>query len=120
MHAHAIKTAVLAACCAAGLGLSPPAAAQYTCTGTVVGLVVSPSGIVSGQSIGGLPWQSICQLGSAANGVSPDACKAVYAMLLSAQISGKTVTFWFSDAGTCSTHYAWTWLTGWYYGPMIQ
>ena len=103
--------------------LSPPLFAQttYTCVGPVTDLVVSPNGVVTA-SIGSLAWVYLCAIGTTSNynGVTSDACKAIYAHLLSAKTTGAQETFWFNDSLTCTTHPAWANLTGWYFGPDFQ
>lgn len=41
-------------------------------------------------------------------------------MLLTAQTSGKQIELWFNDSLTCTTHPAWAWLSGWYWGPRLH
>lgn len=84
----------------------------YGCTGTVTGLMINNNGLVAVSGPGGLPWAlALCQIGvaSSGNGWSSDSCKTAYAKLLSAQLSGQTVTIWFNtDGHTCSTQPTWT------------
>lgn len=98
--------------------------ASYTCSGEVYGLSVNPkSGQVLAERAGGLDWPVLCSLKSEANGVSIETCKGIYSMLLGAQMAQKDVMFWFNDeasGGSCSSHNAWGFLTGWYFGPMLK
>jgi len=61
---------------------------------------------------GGLPWAlNLCQIGvpSSGNGWTSESCKAAYAKLLAAQLSGQSVTIWFNaDGFTCATQPTWT------------
>lgn len=98
-----------------------PTWANYTCVGPVYGLSVGPTGYVSASSVAGISWPYICSVTGSFNNISVDACKTVYATLLSAQMGGKTVTLWFNDEpNTCTMpSRTWTTLTGWYWGPMV-
>ncbi len=102
------------------LFVSAPAFASYACTGPVVGVHVNGNGLVAVESIGTLSWPYFCALGqTTSNGVGPEACKGLLALLLTAQASGKQVKLWFDDGLTCSTHPSWNYLSGWYWGPEI-
>lgn len=92
----------------------------YTCTGSVAGATLDPAGRVYAESLAGLSHTYVCQLGSYSNGVAPDACKAIYAMLVTAQLAQKNVTLWFNDGGSCTSHPAWSALSGWYFGPILE
>jgi hypothetical protein len=96
------------------------AAVHYACAGPVNGVTVSPAGVVSAAAAGGQTWGYFCQLGTTTNNVSPEACKGILAVLLAAQASGKTVTLWYDDDLSCSTHASWAWLTTVYWGPTIN
>lgn len=105
------------------LAASNSVSAAYTCTGPVVGLTINPlNGVVQPQQVAGLQWPTMCSVETVANGVSTETCKNIYAMLLSAQATGKDVMLWFNDGGDCSSasHPAWQPLQGWYFGPQIQ
>jgi hypothetical protein len=105
----------------ASLLVAGPAAANYFCQGTIDSVEVSPSGAVEAYSAAaGLNYVTLCAIGATANGVSSDTCKAILAVLLAAHASGAQVQWAFSDSLTCTTHPAWAWLTGWYYGPNIM
>lgn len=100
--------------------LSPSAWATYTCTGPVSGTQIAPSGVVMANSISGIPAAYLCSVVSTTNGVAPEACKSIYAMLLTAESQGRSVIMWFDDdPNTCASHTGWSWLTGWYWGPML-
>lgn len=82
----------------------PAYAGIYSCTGTVTSVVVSAafSGVlVSGP--GGLNTVAICSLDGSPGPFSANACKGVLATLLSAKLSGQSVTIYFNDNLTCST-----------------
>ena len=92
----------------------------YDCQGGVGEVALNPDGVLTvWSSGGGLNWAYVCNVNVASNGVAPDTCKSIYAMLLSAQIAGKQVRWSYSDSLSCSTRPSWTWHTGWYYGPVI-
>lgn len=119
MRSPVVRRAVLVA--AASVLASQTALANYTCSGPVSGVQISPAGVVSAASYAGLSWVHLCSVETAQNGVSPATCKSIYAMLLTAQTSGKSVRLWFNDdPNTCASHTPWTWITGWYWGPMLD
>jgi hypothetical protein len=101
------------------LSTAPALAVDYACDGPVNGVTVGPSGVVSAASAGGQSWGYFCQLGTTTNGVSPDACKGMLAILLAAQASGKNVRLWFRDSLSCSTNRGWNWLDTLYWGPAV-
>lgn len=101
--------------------ISQSAFATYTCTGKVKGTTVHPNGTIYVEGIGtGLRWVTLCSLKVDYGSVSPEACKAIHATLLTAQTADKSVTLWFNDSLTCTTHTAWRQLTGWYFGPKLE
>ena len=107
------------------LGLLPNyAGANYTCTGPIKGVTVDPlTGNVVPGVISGITRPVMCSLEQTRNGVSPNMCKQILAVLLTAQVSGKNVVLWFKDdatGGNCATHGQWTDLSGWYYGPQME
>lgn len=88
----------------------------YICSGTVRGVAIDSGGDVLSESIGTVLWPRLCNVRATANGVVPEACKAMYASLLVAQASGKTVTFWINDPVTsCATLPQWQFMTGLYF-----
>lgn len=100
---------------------SGPALAAYTCAGPVVGLTLHVDGTVFVEQIAGINRVYLCKLtGTTTLNTSTDTCKAIYAMLLSAQTTAKPVMLWFEDSLNCSTHPTWAALTGWYFGPQLQ
>ena len=99
---------------------STPAWANYACLGTIDAVALNPGGIVTVTSNSSGPGVFyVCNIGSTANGVAPEQCKAIYASLLAARMSAQNVAWTFNDALTCTTHPTWSWLTGWYYGPEL-
>jgi len=52
---------------------------------------------VSAANAAGQSWGYFCQRGATTNNVTPDACKGILAVLLTAQTSGKHVRVWYSD-----------------------
>lgn len=96
-------------------------AAVYSCSGAVTGVALNPSGLVTVYSAdAGLNAAYICQIGSTYNGVGPDACKAILAVLVSAKATGIHAEWTFDDGLSCTTHPAWGDLKGWYYGPVLR
>jgi ribose/xylose/arabinose/galactoside ABC-type transport system permease subunit len=103
------------------LFVSQSALANYTCTGSVDQVNVSPNGVVVLVSASmGLTSVYLCQIGTTTNGVDTDPCKSILAVLLTAHAIGGQIDLSFSDSLTCTTHPAWAWLTGWYYGPNLH
>lgn len=86
----------------------PAYASTYVCTGTVTYLGVDSvdNGVIVVGGPGGLPDIGLCSL-SQAGAFTTDACKAIYATLLAAKLSGQTISISFSDNLTCSTQPAW-------------
>jgi len=93
--------------------------ATYACTGTVATLALNPLGLVV-TNVGSLSYVYLCNVTTTYNGVTAEACKAIYAHLLAAKLSAQTVAFFFDDSLTCTTHPVWANLTGWYYGPELE
>ena len=95
--------------------------ANFECTGAVSGVTLSPQGAVVVASLKDWSYQTICNVSNQSNGVNPEACKAIYSLLLTAQTTNKTVTFWF-NAGDCTagSQPSWTALANWYLGPKIN
>ena len=122
LHASVIRKLVrqVAAGVAALLAASA-AHANYFCTGPIDNVDVSPSGLGVVQSgTAGLQSVYLCTIGTTANGVGPDACNAILSVVIAAHATQASVTWAFDDSLTCTTHPAWSWLTGWYYGPQIS
>lgn len=104
----------------AGMIAATPAWANYFCVGQVDAVAVSPTGVVMIDAASvGLSWQYLCQIGATTNTVGPDTCKAILAVLIAAQETGQQVQWAFNDGLSCTTHPAWSWLTGWYWGPVL-
>jgi hypothetical protein len=115
MSKRRLVSAIATLLCAA-----PAMAVHYACSGPVSGVTAGPSGVVSAAAAGGQSWGYFCQLGAVSNNVSAEACKGILAVLLSAQATGKSVTVWYDDDLTCSTHPSWAWLNTLYWGPSIN
>lgn len=95
-----------------------PAMANYSCFGPVTGVSIANSGVVVVSGFGGISAGYVCQIGGTApNGIASDACKAIYARLLAAEITGQQLRVYFNDNLTCTTQPNWGWLTGLYFGP---
>ena len=102
--------------------LPVPSSAQtlYQCAGPVTQLSVSPGGgggsvVVSG--MGGIVAGYLCSFTMTVEGLTPDACKAIYARLLLAELTGQVLWISFRDNLTCTTHPAYAWLDGYAFGP---
>lgn len=100
----AIQTALLFAL----QGAFPLAQAAVSCAGTISYLGVGNAGTltvaVSGQAI-----NTICSMTTQGTfHVDPAACKAAYAMLLSAQARGASVRLYYNDLTDCSQVQAWS------------
>ena len=74
---------------------------------------------MSAENAGGHSWGFFCALGQTSNNVSPEACKGILSVLLTAQTSGKRVTIWYRDDLNCSTARGWQWLSTVYWGPTL-
>lgn len=86
--------------------LSSAAQSIYSCTGSVTSIAVANDGTVEIVSFSALPAGFyLCQIGvaSSGNGWTNESCKAAYATLMAARLSGQQVTIWFNDTLTCST-----------------
>lgn len=93
------KLAISIACL--HLGFIAPASANYQCSGQVKGVALdTANGDLLVESIGSVTWPRLCSFRSTANGVQPDDCKRMFATLLVAQTSGKSITFWVTDSAT--------------------
>lgn len=79
--------------CLALLSASSSTFASYTCSGQVRGVSIDTGGDVLVESVGSLSWPRLCNIRATANGVPSDVCKPIYASLLAAQATGKSVTF---------------------------
>ena len=104
--------------------MASSAQASYICSGAVSGVAVNPfNGQLMAERVAGISWPILCNLNGVDRNITPESCKAMMTLLLSAQMSGKTVTLWFNDedeGGSCSSHQGWQPLTGWYFGPKID
>ncbi|HZF32151.1 MAG TPA: hypothetical protein VE907_23745 [Gammaproteobacteria bacterium] len=101
-----------------GLAAASSASAAYFCNAKVTGLSVGPDGVVTMQAAP-FNWVFMCATSATTNDVSPEACKSLLAVLLTAKTTGSTIQLAFNDALSCTTHPAWTYLTGWYWGPAL-
>jgi hypothetical protein len=91
------------------LVVASPAQSPYPCTGTVTSIGIQNDGTVNFTISGGPTGLSLCQMGvaSSRNSWSAESCKAAYATLLAAELSGKRTTIWFLDGLTCGTQPTW-------------
>lgn len=91
-------------------------AAVYTCSGPVRGVSIEAGGDVLSESVGSVLWPRFCNIRASSNGIPPETCKLMYASLLVAQASGKSVTFWVNDPVTsCATLAQWQFVSGVYF-----
>lgn len=98
------------------LSTSSVALAGYTCSGLVRGVSIEAGGDILAESIGPTLWPRLCNIRVNSNGIAPETCKMIYASLLVAQQSGKSVTFWVSDTTTtCTTFTQWQFVNGLYF-----
>jgi hypothetical protein len=110
---------------AAFFWVSQSAWANYICTGTTTSVTMDQNSNVNMSNSSGLQWVYLCNIANAANGVSVESCKAMYAMLMASNLSGAQVSFWFADGLSCSSHPTWQELPttsyggGWYFGPAL-
>ena len=82
----------------------PAYASIYSCSGTVTSVAVgSAYSAVFVSGAGGLSTVAICSLDGSPGPFSANACKGILATLLSAKLSGQSVTIYFSDNLTCAT-----------------
>lgn len=98
--------------------LSARAQATYTCSGAVKGVSIEPtSGDVLAESIGtSMNWPRFCSLRQDSNGITTAGCKAVYASLLTAQASGRSVTVWVNGpSASCAALSSWQFVEGFYF-----
>jgi len=84
--------------------LTMPAYANYTCQGLVNFVNVYSNGQVTVTVPGQSPQIYLCSLtANFGNGWTPESCKAAYAILLTAKLSGQHVAMEFNDNFTCSS-----------------
>ena len=96
------------------------ALASYFCNGPVQSVTVSPSGVVTLDAPeAGVHYGYLCTIGNEENNVTSEACKSIFALLLTAKSTGRLVQFGFDDTSSCAAHPSWAWVTGWYWGPML-
>lgn len=116
---YKLNKARILATLAAAILCAPAMAVDYSCDGPVSGVTVGPGGHVSAAYAGGQSWGYFCQLGNNSNNVSPEACKGILSVLLTAQATGKSVRIWYRDDLSCSTNRGWNWLSTLYWGPAL-
>jgi len=80
----------------------PASASTYWCTGTVTNLNTYSDGTITLSVPGQSPQIYLCNLTSNFGNWTPNGCKAAYALLLSAKLSGLQVEMGFNDTFTCS------------------
>lgn len=100
-------------------------AGTYSCVGKISQITTDPNGTVNATfefTGGGMAWQDVCNLNTAAYNVPVAACRAILATLLSAKLSGNNVVMFFDNTTPSCSAAAWRPLreSGWYYGPSIQ
>jgi len=100
------RWSVLPACALAAV-LSTAAHANIYCAGKIAHLGLGQSGTVQ-VSVGYGVWY-ICDLSVVRNGFSTESCKGIYAGLLAARASDRSVSFYFTlpDGTACSSIGSW-------------
>jgi hypothetical protein len=93
--------------CAALLFGAGTAHANIRCVGKVSTLALSPIGGTL-QVNTGFGVHYLCSLSSVYSNVPPENCKALYAMFLSARLTGKQVAQYYSTATSCSVLGSWS------------
>lgn len=92
---------------AASAALATPlgANANYSCGGAVSYLGMDASGDLTLALSGSTPIHKICNVNAQGSwGFTAGACKAAYASLLAARLTGKGITIYYNENGlTCST-----------------
>lgn len=105
------------------------ALAAYTCSGKITLLQHGPEGDVTISLQGdGTTFDAVrlCNVTFAVGSIQPAHCRSILALVMTAQVTDRPVTFWFdfnySGPPKCSPadHPAWTYLTGWYWGPAMS
>jgi hypothetical protein len=109
------KKSFFRACLVSLIFLSAQAHAVYSCTGPVGGVSIDGSGSIVVAQLAGIHWQVVCNVNVAQNNFEPNACKAIYTHLITAQTTGKTITIHFNDSGSCASHADWTTASGLYF-----
>lgn len=90
--------------------------ADIMCTGKVSGVSINPrSGGLFANSVGGLSSPLLCSTSATWNEISPANCSKLFAVLLTAQVTKKSVTLYFSGAQSCSDFQPWTLAQGFYH-----
>jgi hypothetical protein len=97
-------------------------AQAYTCVGPITYVGMSKGGVVA-FSLPPLFVQEICSLNGNFNGVTPESCKGIFALLTAARLTGNKVRFQLRDddgVGSCSGHKSWQPMTGYTWGPEMD
>lgn len=95
--------------------------ANYSCGGAVTYLGIDMGGDVT-VSVTGTPIHKICNFNGGSGRASAATCKSIYATLLAARTTGKTVAIYYDENGyTCSSLPAWSFVPSVYFvqGPDI-
>ncbi|MGE8530931.1 hypothetical protein [Acinetobacter guillouiae] len=91
-------------------------AADIMCTGKVSGVSINPrSGALFANTVGSLNSPLLCSTSATWNEISPANCSKLFAVLLTAQITKKSVTLYFSGVQSCSDFRPWTLAQGFYH-----
>jgi hypothetical protein len=91
-------------------------AADIMSTGKVSGVSINPrSGALFANTVGGLNSPLLCSTSVTWNEIPPSNCSKLFAVLLTAQITKKTVTLYFSGVQSCSDFRTWTLAGGFYH-----
>lgn len=87
-----------------------------SCTGKVSGVSVNPrTGGLLANTVGGLSSPVLCSTSVTWNEIPPSNCCKLFAVLLTAQVTNKTVTLIFSGPQSCSDFQPWALAEGFYH-----
>ncbi|CAM9339198.1 hypothetical protein [Acinetobacter bereziniae] len=86
------------------------------CTGRVSGVSVNPrTGGLFANTVGGLSSPLLCSTSTTLNEISPSNCNKLFAVLLTAQITKRSVTLIFWGPQNCSDFEPWKLAEGLYH-----
>lgn len=87
-----------------------------SCTGKVSGVSVNPrTGGLLANTVGGLNSPVLCSTSTTLNEISPSNCSKLFAVLLTAQITKRSVTLIFWGPQNCSDFEPWKLAEGLYH-----
>ncbi|USH03689.1 hypothetical protein K6Q96_06765 [Grimontia kaedaensis] len=87
-----------------------PVYADSFCKGKIETLAVGRGSVLLISGPGGLPSTYLCDLSEKQNNVDPEACRAIYSLLLAAKAQDKSVNITFNpNIKSCSGVASWNW-----------